>query len=133
MPSTDHLTEFRTRWLPHATTTGLRRLVDLLERVSPLLIHGAFTRTYPMGCLATHLGWHHPRTSHCHDDAGILWLTKVAGLNPATSDVILRWDQYGPHDRELRAGLLAACRLELARRATDDEFDLPTRELSAVS
>ena len=117
MPSTDHLTEFCTHWLPHATDAGLQRIVDLLERVSPLLIHGAFTRTYPMGCLATHLGWHHPRTKHLSDEAGICWLSRVAGLNPATSLVILRWDQYGPHDRELRGALLAACRAELARRA----------------
>ena len=38
MPSSDHLAEFTERWLPHATTAGLLRLVDLLERVSPLLI-----------------------------------------------------------------------------------------------
>ena len=128
MPSTDHLTEFRTHWLPHATDAGLQRLINLLERVSPLLIHGAFTRAYPMGCLATHLGWHHPETKHLQEDAGICWLTRVAGLNPATSLVILRWDQYGLHDRELRGALLDACREELERR--DSGFNAEQTELT---
>jgi hypothetical protein len=133
MPSTDPLTEFRTHWLPHATDAGIRRLIELLERVSPLLIHGAFTRAYPTGCLATHLGWHHPQTEHLQDDAGICWLTRVAGLNPATSLVILRWDQYGHHDRELRGGLLDACREELDHRASAAETDRAELACSGAS
>lgn len=117
MPSPSALTEFRTRWLPQATDAGLARLAELLETGSPLLIHGAFTRALPMGCLASHLAWHHPATEHLNADAGIRWLTKVTGLNPATSAVILAWDRDGVHDRELRGALLSACRDELDRRA----------------
>ena len=54
--------ELKTSWLPNITDVGLDRLIDLLEKGSPLLIHGSFTRSVPMGCLATHIAWHHPRT-----------------------------------------------------------------------
>lgn len=121
MPSIAALTEFRTHWLPHVTDAGLSRLAELLETGSPLLIHGAFTRALPMGCLASHIGWHHPVTEHLNADAGIRWLTKVTGLNPATSAVILAWDRNGVHDRELRSALLAACRDELDRRAAQPD------------
>lgn len=121
MPSPSALTEFRTRWLPHATDAGLARLAELLDSGSPLLIHGAFTRALPMGCLASHLAWHHPATEHLNADAGVRWLTKVTGLNPATSAVILAWDRDGVHDRDLRAALLTACRDELDRRAEHPE------------
>jgi hypothetical protein len=117
MFATDSLAEFRTRWLPHVTNTGLARLVRLLESASPLLVHRTFTRTAPMGCLASHIGWNHPATADWADDAGVRWLCKVAGLNPATSEVLLAWDRDGVHDRELRAGLLAECRREQERRA----------------
>ena len=132
MPSPDTLTEFRSRWLPHATSPGLARLAEMLESSSPLLIHGAFTRALPMGCLASHLGWHHPATEHLNADAGVRWLTKVTGLNPATSAVILAWDRDGIHDRDLRAALLAACRDELARRA-EGPADVPAGELATVT
>lgn len=121
MTTTDPLTEFRTSWLPHITDTGLARLVRLLESASPLLIHRTFLRAAPMGCLASHIGWNHPRTSAWGDDAGVRWLTKVAGLNPATSEVILAWDRDGVHDRELCAGLLVECLLELERREQLEE------------
>lgn len=114
---TDPIAEFRTRWLPHITPAGLDRLVDLLGKASPLLIHGAFTRSAPMGCLATHVGWNHPRTTGCGDEAGVLWLCRVAGLNPATSAVIQAWDRAGVRDFALRSQLLAACEAERARRA----------------
>jgi hypothetical protein len=119
------LTELRDAWFPHATDAGLARLVDLLESGSPLLIHGAFTRALPMGCLATHLAWHHPETADLSQEAGIAWLSRVAGLNPATSLVVRAWDCGGQHDWELRSTLLAACREELARRrdAADDEAE----------
>ncbi len=117
MPFTDPLTEFCTAWLPNVTDAGLTRLTELLESASPLLIHRAFTRAVPMGCLASHVAWNHPATSHLTEEAGVRWLTRVAGLNPATSAVILAWDREGLHDRELQARLLAACREELARRS----------------
>lgn len=122
MPATDPLTEFRTVWLPNVSDTGLSRIVGLLESGSPLLIHGAFTRAVPMGCLASHIAWNHPDTRHLGDaDAGVLWLTRVARLNPATSAVILAWDREGPLDRNLLAELLSACRDEQARRAAEPD------------
>ena len=116
MPAADPLAEFRTRWLPHVTDTGLARLSRLLETASPLLIRGTFTRAVPMGCLASHIAWNHPVTADLDDEAGIRWLAKVAMLNPATSAVIVAWDRDGVHDRELCAGLLAECRAEQERR-----------------
>jgi hypothetical protein len=51
-------------------------------------------------------------------DAGIVWLTKIAGLNPATSAVILAWDGDGSSDFELRSALLTACQEEFDHRET---------------
>jgi hypothetical protein len=117
MPSSNTLAEFRDAWLPNVTDAGLARVVELLEKASPLLIRGAFTRAVPMGCLASHIAWQHPATAHLQADAGVAWLTRVARLNPATSAVILEWDRLGLGDWELREDLLAACRAEQARRA----------------
>ena len=116
MPSPDLHPEFESAWLPNVTDAGLARLVELLATNSPLLIRGSFTRACAMGCLATHIAWHHPRTEHLNDDAGIQWLTRVARLNPATSGVILAWDRSGG-EWAVRADLLDACRREQARRA----------------
>ena len=102
--------ELQTAWLPNLTDAALDRLIDLLEKASPLLISGCFTRAVPMGCLATHAGWHHPRTAHLTQDAGICWLHQVAGLNPATSHVIREWDLRGSHDWTVRGDFLAALR-----------------------
>jgi hypothetical protein len=110
------LQELRDGWFPHTTYAGLDRLIDLLESGSPLLIHGAFTRAMPMGCLATHIAWHHPETAEFSLDAGIAWLTRVAGLNPATSQVIRAWDCGGQNDWDLRQALLGACKEERGRR-----------------
>lgn len=115
--STEHtLAEFRSAWLPHVTDAGLARLTELLAAGSPLLIHGAFNKACAMGCLATHIAWHHPLTAALNDEAGVCWLTRVAGLNPATSHVILAWDRAGAADWALRAELLRACRQETADR-----------------
>ncbi len=110
------LGELRSAWLPNMTDTGLERLMALLEKGSPLLIHGCFTRTVPMGCLASHLAWNHPRTAHLTLDAGITWLHQVAHLNPATSVVLREWDRRGTKDLELRADLLAVMREERQTR-----------------
>jgi hypothetical protein len=119
MLSPECLGELRTAWLPHITDAGLDRIVELLEKSSPLLIHGCFTRAVPMGCLATHIAWHHPHTRHLTLDAGITWLHHVAELNPATSHVLHEWDRRGVHDLELRAELLAIFHKERqARRAS---------------
>lgn len=107
MLSAHSLRELRKSWLPNITDAGLDRLIELLEQGSPLLIHGSFTRAVPMGCLASHIAWHHPRTRHLTVDAGVTWLHRVAGLNPATSHVIREWDQGGQNNWELRMELLA--------------------------
>jgi hypothetical protein len=117
MLSPECVRELQTAWLPNLTDSGLDRLIDLLEKASPLLIHGCFTRALPMGCLATHAGWNHPRTAHLTQDAGICWLYQVAGLNPATSHVIREWDSRGAHDYTVRAELLAV--LKEGRRARE--------------
>ncbi len=117
MLSPECLGELRTAWLPNMTDAGLNRLIELLEKGSPLLIHGCFTRAVPMGCLATHVAWNHPRTEKLTVDAGICWLHQVAGLNPATSHVLRTWDRGGVRDLELCADLLAVFREEARRRA----------------
>lgn len=132
MPPSNVLAEFRAAWLPHVTDDGLIRVIELLEKASPLLIHGAFTRAVPMGCLASHIAWRHPAAA-CRDaDAGVYWLTRVAGLNPATSAVIQAWDRLGVGDWVLKEELLAACREERTRRA-EVGGDVPTRLEVAAS
>jgi hypothetical protein len=116
MLSQECLYELRSAWLPNITNAGLDRLVELLASGSPLLVHGCFTRAVPMGCLATHAAWHHPRTNRLTHEAGITWLSRVALLNPATSRVIRAWDEAGPTDVELRAELLQLFRAEQQRR-----------------
>jgi hypothetical protein len=116
MLSQDCVRELRTAWLPNITDAGLDRIVDLLEKGSPLLIHGCFTRSLPMGCLATHAAWHHPQTEHLTLDAGITWLHRVAGLNPATSLVIREWDSRGASDWEVRSELIGHFKEERANR-----------------
>ena len=130
MLSQECVRELRTKWLPNITGEGLDRLIDLLEKGSPLLIHGCFTRAVPMGCLATHAGWHHPKTAHLTLDAGITWLHRVAELNPATSHVIREWDRRGVRDLELRAGLLAVLRAEQAERQARKPEPRPARSLA---
>src|SRR5262245_49022419 len=73
MLSDDIILELHDAWLPHVNDAGLDRVVDLLEKGSPLLLSGRFTEALPRGCLATHIGWHHPAVSHRTLDAGILW------------------------------------------------------------
>jgi hypothetical protein len=117
MASPEVVAEFKAAWLPHMTGDGLGRVTELLEKASPLLIHGAFSKAVPLGCLASHVAWNHPETSHLNYEAGVCWLSHVAGLNPATSRVVLAWDQGGVGDFDLRTTLLAACREEQERRA----------------
>ncbi len=116
MFSQECLHELNAAWLPNITDHGLNRLIDLLEKGSPLLIHGSFTRAVPMGCLATQVAWNHPRTAHLTLDAGICWLSRVAGLNPATSLVIREWDRCGSADFEVRSNLLEVFKEEQSRR-----------------
>ncbi|MHB1423783.1 MAG: hypothetical protein ACYC3I_11425 [Gemmataceae bacterium] len=133
MLSSECLDELRSTWLPHITDAGLDRLVDLLEQSSPLLIHGCFTRAIPMGCLATHIAWNHPRTRHLTLDAGITWLHHVAALNPATSHVLREWDRRGVHDLEMRADLLALFRKEQRLRRSRQTTRAAAPDLAEVS
>src|SRR3954453_2018380 len=129
MLSHDCVSELRTAWLPNITDKGLDRLIDLLEKASPLLIHGSFTRAVPMGCLATQVAWNHPRTAHLTLDAGICWLNRVAGLNPATSLIIREWDRCGTADYEIRAELLARFKEERTRRRHESASDSPQNRI----
>jgi hypothetical protein len=133
MLSPECLGELRSAWLPNITDAGLDRLVDLLQKSSPLLIHGCFTRAVPMGCLATHVAWHHPRTEHLTLDAGITWLHYVAGLNPATSHVLREWDRRGVHDLDLRAELLAVFQAERQARRAQPPAVRPKSILAAAA
>ena len=108
--------ELNASWLPNITDAGLDRLIDLLEKGSPLLIHGSFTRAVPMGCLATHIAWNHPKTAQLTLDAGICWLNRIAGLNPATSQVIREWDRCADFDYEIRCELASVFRKEREAR-----------------
>ena len=128
MLSPECVGELRSAWLPHVTDAGLDRVIDLLEKGSPLLIHGCFTRVVPMGCLASHVAWNHPRTEHLTLDAGINWLHRVAGLNPATSLVLREWDRRGVHDLELRAELLTLFRQERQERQDRRQSAAPARK-----
>ena len=112
----DFVTELRTAWLPNVSDAGLERVIDLLEKGSPLLLSGRFTGAAAMGCLATHIGWHDAAVGHRTDDAGILWLTRVARLNPATSHVIREWDRCRHNDFEVRSEFLALLCEEQRRR-----------------
>jgi hypothetical protein len=114
----DFVTELRTAWLPNVSDAGLGRVIELLGKGSPLLLSGRFSGAAAMGCLATHIGWHDATVGHRTDDAGILWLTRVARLNPATSHVIREWDRHGPQEWAFRADLLALLREERDRRAS---------------
>lgn len=116
MLSPECIHELRTAWLPNITDQGIHRVIELLEKDSPLLIHGSFTRAVPQGCLATHVAWNHPRTAHLTLEAGITWLHRVAGLNPATSLVIREWDGSRHFDFEVRHALLTLFREERQQR-----------------
>jgi hypothetical protein len=130
MLSQECVRELRSAWLPNITDVGLDRLIELLEKDSPLLVHGCFTRAVPMGCLATHAAWNHPATAHLTLDAGITWLHSVARLNPATSSVIREWDGCGQCDWPVRAGLLDVLKAERQRRQQGVK---PTLRLPALA
>ena len=119
--------ELRAAWLPNLTDAGLDRIIEMLEKGSPFLIHGSFTKATPMGCLASHAAWHHPQTSHLTQDAGITWLHRVAGLNPATSHVLREWDGRGANDLDLRAELLNVFQGERQARCVKPPVVAPCR------
>ena len=130
MLSQECIHELQNSWLPNITDNGLDRVIELLEKGSPLLIHGSFTRAVPQGCLATHIAWNHPCTTHLTHEAGITWLHHVAGLNPATSHVIREWDRCHGNDFEIRAEMLTLLREERGRRTTKR---MPARNAELVT
>ena len=123
MLSNEFVRELHSSWLPNLTDAGLDRLINLLEKASPLLVHGCFTRAVPMGCLATHAAWNHPKTAHLNLEAGITWLHRVARLNPATSYVIREWDTRGSQNWEMWSELKGL--LQEERRRRDGQKDQP--------
>jgi hypothetical protein len=132
MLSQESIREFRASWLPNVTDAGLDRLMDLLSKNSPLLIQGCFTRALPMGCLATHIAWNHPKTAHLTVDAGITWMNQVAGLNPATSLVIREWDCSTAQNWEIRAELLTLVKEERQARKKKAKQGRGSRSLVEV-
>jgi hypothetical protein len=129
MLSPECVRELHASWLPNITDDGLDRLIDLLQKDSPMLVHGCFTKAVPMGCLATHVAWNHPRTTHLTLDAGITWLHRVAGLNPATSHVIREWDCRGKDNWQLKQELLREFQEERGRR---HQAPRPTNRLAEL-
>jgi len=132
MLSQECVHELRSAWLPNITDDGLAHLIDLLEKGSPLLIHGSFTKAIPMGCLATQVAWNHPRTAHLNLDAGISWLNRVAGLNPATSHVIREWDACSSCNWEFRSEVLTILKADQRRRQQPSPTDDRAAELVTV-
>jgi hypothetical protein len=124
--------ELRESWLPNISDPGLTRIIELLEKGSPLLLSGRFTSALPTGCLATHIAWHHPAVAHRTEDAGILWLSRIAGLNPATSHVIREWDNHDPREWTFRQELLALLYDEVRRREQRETPVAEPAELVAV-
>lgn len=116
MLSPECLNEFQQHWLPHLTDSGLNRLIELLEKDSPVLISGCFNRAGTMGCLATQAAWHDERTIHRHHDAGIYWLSHVVGISPSHSAVIREWDRRAPYEFGIRFDLLEELLKERERR-----------------
>ena len=113
--------EFRDRWLPNATDEGLNELLELLDNESPMLMRRHWTTKtndvsdFAIGCLATHVAWHHPKTEHLHAAAGFEWLRQVVGLDTRAepSYVINAWDRGEP----MAPVLVELIKEELQRRA----------------
>jgi hypothetical protein len=85
-----------------------------------------------MGCLATQVAWNHPRTAHLTQDAGITWLHRVVGLNPATSHVIREWDACGTANWETRAELLTILKDQREQRRQQSQPVQRTADLVSV-
>ena len=108
--------ELRRSWLPNMTDSGLMRVIELLEKGSPILIQGDWCHGPVMGCLASHAAWHHPMTMRLGADAGGVWLAFIVGIDPRESQVLQSWDCSAPHDWQTRAELCAIFREELESR-----------------
>ena len=55
----DCVRELEQSWLPNITDDGLKRIIELLPKDSPLLIHGCCSKAGPVGCLAPPFAWNH--------------------------------------------------------------------------
>ena len=96
MLSPEIVRELRDAWLPNMTGPGLDRLIDLLDKRSPLLVHGCFTKSLPMGCLATHVAWNHPATEHLTvEAAGVRGARRIENLARLARLHVLRRVQDG--------------------------------------
>jgi hypothetical protein len=62
-------------------------------------------------------------------DAGINWMNRIAGLNPATSHVIREWDGCGTNHWEIRSEFLVLVREEQKRRKATSR---PTRSAAEL-
>ena len=91
------------------------RVIELLERGLPAVDPRRLQPSGADGCLATHIAWNH-LLEQWTLEAGIMWLSRVAGLNPATSQVI-RAGTGGTRDWELRSRLLENFKEERERQA----------------
>jgi len=116
MLSSAVIEELRRSWLPNMTDGGLTRVIELLEKGSPILIQGDWCHGPVMGCLASHAAWHHPMTMRLGADAGGVWLAFIVGIDPRESQVLQSWDCSAPHDWQTRAELCAIFRDELVGR-----------------
>lgn len=115
-PPQSVMDELNHRWFPGATDGAIDQVIRLLESASPLLVSGCFCKVPPQGCLATQIAWHHPKTRHLTQDAGIVWLDCVANLSPVTSHVLTFWDARGANDLAYRHFLLDQFQGEKLRR-----------------
>ena len=113
MSTHDPVAEFRSAWLPHATDDGLNRIIELLEKASPLLIHGMFTRAVPMGCLASHRGI--PPDAPVRSRSRRLWLS---GRQAQPCNLRGHPRVGSPRPGDTNFGMLEACRDERCPRAT---------------
>ena len=115
-PPKSVMDELHHRWFPGAMDGAIDQVIRLIEAASPLLVSGYFCKLPPQGCLATQIAWHHPKTCHLNQDAGIVWLDRVANLSPVTSHVLTFWDARGSSDLAYRHFLLDQFKSERSRR-----------------
>ena len=99
MASNTAVTEFRAAWLPHVTddrpAPPRRSARQGQPAFDPRRVHSAHADGLPR--LAHRLESPARRAISTTRPAS-MWLSKVAGLNPATSAVILAWDRAGNAD-----------------------------------
>ena len=93
--------ELEQSWLPNITDSGLERIIDLLRKDSPLLIHGCFTKAVPMG-----VAWRRTLpgiilSRNIARSMPAFIVSTTSHLNPATSLIIREWDARGRNNWDL--------------------------------